>query len=188
MEKVIHIKNMVCPRCKMAVQTILEELNIPFSSITLGEVKMATVLTTDQKEELGNKLKDIGFELLESQKSALISKIKTLIVEQLRYSADDLKVNFSVYLAEKTQQEYAYLSRLFPMVEGITIERFITKQKIERIKEYLFYNEKTLTEIAFEMNYSSVAYLSAQFKKETGMNLSAFKKMKQPKHQNLDNL
>ena len=186
MEQIIHIKNMVCPRCKMAIQTILVELGIPFSTIELGEVKTSGTLSIEQKKKLGNKLKDIGFELLESEKSVLIAQIKSLIVQQVHFSSSELKVNFSDFLAEKTKHNYNYLSRLFSEIEGITIEKFITIQKIERIKELLFNKEKNLSEIAFEMDYSSSAYLSTQFKKETGMTPSAFKKMKQPNRSNLD--
>lgn len=179
---------MVCPRCIMAVETILEELNIPFSSVRLGEVKVTAIISSDLKEKFSNQLKKIGFELLESEKSILIAQIKSVIVQQIHFSSNELKVNFSDFLVEKTKHNYNYLSRLFSEVEGITIERFITRQKVERIKELLFNNKKTLSEIAFEMDYSSSAYLSTQFKKETGMTPSAFKKMKEPNHQNLDNL
>ncbi len=188
MKQILHIKNMVCPRCKMVVKDILDNLEISFSSIELGEVKITTVITSDQKEKLTHQLKSVGFELLESEKLVLIAQIKSSIIEQVHYSSNELKVNFSDFLVEKTKHNYNYLSRLFSEVEGITIEKFITCQKVERIKELLFNNEKTLSEIAFEMDYSSSAYLSTQFKKETGMTPSAFKKMKQPKHQNLDKI
>jgi len=179
---------MVCLRCKMAVQAVLEDLNMTYTSIELGEVQLAKPLVLAQKETLSKRLKELGFELLETEKSAVVSKIKALIVAQLHHASEQLKVNFSDYLAKETAHDYAYLSRLFSVIEGITIERFIAKQKMERIKEQLFYNQKTLSEIAFEMNYSSVAYLSSQFKKETGMTPTEFKKMKQPNLKNLDNV
>lgn len=188
MEQTIHIKNMVCPRCKMAVQDILEKLEISFSSIELGEVKVTAAITSNQKGELAHQLKGVGFELIESEKSILIAQIKSVIVQQIHFSSNELKVNFSDFLVEKIKHNYNYLSRLFSEIEGVTIEKFITHQKVERIKELLFNNEKTLSEIAFEMDYSSSAYLSTQFKKETGMTPSAFKKLKQPKHQNLDKI
>lgn len=166
---------MVCPRCIMAVEQILHDLNISYSYMKLGEVKLGTPLSEKQREELTQHLAEKGFELLESESSALIAQIKSLIIQQIHHEKKELKVNFSVYLAEEIKQPYGYLSRLFSNVEGITIERFIARQKIERIKELLFYNEMNLSEIAFEMNYSSVAYLSAQFKKETGMTVSQFK-------------
>ena len=188
MNEMLYIKNMVCPRCVMAVETILEELNIPFSSVELGKVKVTAIISPDLKEKISHRLKSVGFELLESEKSVLVSQIKNIIIQQIHFSSNELKVNFSNYLAENTKHNYNYLSRLFSEVEGITIEKFITKQKVERIKELLFNNEKTLSEIAFEMDYSSSAYLSTQFKKETGLTPSAFKRMKLPKHQNLDNI
>ncbi|MBL4709114.1 MAG: helix-turn-helix transcriptional regulator [Flavobacteriales bacterium] len=188
MEQTVHIKNMVCPRCKMAVQTILEELKISFSSIELGEVKITDALTSNKKEELADKLKGVGFELLESEDLVLITQIKSVIVQQIHYSLDEMKVNFSDFLVEKIKHNYNYISRLFSEIEGITIEKFISLQKVERIKELLFNNEKTLSEIAFEMDYSSSAYLSTQFKKETGMTPSAFKKMKQSNRSNLDTI
>jgi AraC-like DNA-binding protein len=172
----------------MAVQDILDDLDISYASIELGEVIVTRPLITTQKERLAERLKGLGFELLESEKSATISKIKVLIIEQLHYTSDNLKVNFSDFLAEKLHHDYSYLSRLFSTTEGTTIERFIAKQKIERIKEQLFYNGKTLSEIAFEMNYSSVAYLSTQFKKETGMTPSEFKKSKNPKLTSIDKI
>jgi AraC-like DNA-binding protein len=188
MENTIHIKNMVCPRCITAVKEILLSLKIPFTSVELGEVKVSKALTSNQYETLKKRVKELDFEVLESEKSATISKIKALIIEQLHYTSGNLKVNFSDFLAEKIHHDYSYLSRLFSSTEGVTIERFIAKQKIERIKEQLFYNDKTLSGIAFEMNYSSVAYLSTQFKKETGMTPSEFKKLKHPSHKNLDKI
>jgi AraC-like DNA-binding protein len=179
---------MVCPRCKTAVESIFSKLEIPIQSLELGEVVINEPLTTAQIQSLKVALKELGFDLLESEKSAIVSKIKTSVIEQLHPISDNLKVNFSDYLAQKLHHDYSYLSRLFSNEEGITIERFIAKQKIERIKEQLFYGEKTLTEISFEMNYSSVAYLSTQFKKETGMTPTEFKKMHHPKLKSLDNL
>ncbi len=130
----------------------------------------------------------MGFELLETGKSALISQIKSLIIGQIHYKTESLKVNFSTFLAESLHHDYSYLSRLFSSVEGITIEKFITQQKIERVKELLFYNQLTLSEIAFQLDYSSTAHLSSQFKKETGMTPSAFKSQHKPGHRHLDSI
>lgn len=171
----ILIKNMVCPRCIEAVKTSLNEEGISFESIELGKVSLSSPLKTDQKIALSKSLESKGFELLESKNSALISQIKSLIIEQIHHSDENLSENFSTFLAEKLQHEYTSLSRLFSQVEGITIEKFITRQKIERVKEFLFYDQLSLSEIAFKLNYSSVAYLSSQFKKETGMTPSEFK-------------
>lgn len=172
----ILIKNMVCPRCIDAVRKSLEDSEIPFDSIDLGKVSLKSSLTSHQKSMLSQSLVSKGFELLESKTSALISQIKTLVIEQIHHSDQRLGENFSSFLTEKLAQEYGYLSRLFSQVEGITIEKYITRQKIERVKEFLFYDQLSLSEIAFKLNYSSVAYLSSQFKKETGMTPSEFKK------------
>tara|TARA_R110002049_G_scaffold34583_7_gene112714 strand:- start:1218 stop:1787 length:570 start_codon:yes stop_codon:yes gene_type:complete len=188
MNNTVHIKNMVCPRCILAIESIFLKLEIPIQSIKLGEVVINEPLTSDQLQSLKVKLKDLGFALLESDKSVTTSKIKALIIKKLHYSSDILKVNFSDFLAESLDHDYSYLSRLFSNMEDITIERFIVKQKIERIKELLFYDEKTLTEIAFDMNYSSVSYLSTQFKKETGMTPTEYKMSKSPNLKPLDNL
>lgn len=179
---------MVCPRCIMSVQTILEDLNIPFSSVELGKVSMNGELSPTKKRELELALNKVGFELLESDNAVLIAQIKNLIIQQIHYNKDDLKINYSDYLAEKTKHPYNYLSRLFSEIEKNTIERYITKQKIEKIKKLLFNDEKTIEEIAFEMKYSSSAYLSTQFKKETGMTPSEFKKLEHYNFQHLDNI
>ena len=179
---------MVCPRCITAVENLFSKLEIPVISVELGEVITANGITPEKLSSLKVELQDLGFELLESEKTALVAKIKGAIIEQLHYNSNHLKVNYSDYLADKLNQEYSYLSRLFSTTEGITIERFIAKQKIERIKKQLFYNEKTLSEIAFEMNYSSVAYLSSQFKKETGITPTEFKKRENPNLKSLDTI
>lgn len=172
----------------MTVKAILEELSIPFSNINLGQVELEEELSIEQSNALAEKLHAMGFELLESGKSSLISKIKTVIIEQVHYSKEPINVNYSTLIAYKLNHEYSYLSRLFSSVEGITIEKFIAKQKIERVKELLFYGQKSLSEIAHDMNYSSVAHLSSQFKKETGMTPSQFKSQSNPIRKSLDNL
>lgn len=184
----LHIKNMVCPRCIAAVQGLLNDLNIDFASVQLGEV----VLKEELDEGLRNKFKagllNLGFELLESEKSALISRIKSLVIDQVHNREEPLKVNFSTYLSENLQRDYTYLSKLFSSTEGITIEKFITRQKMERVKELLFYNQLTISEIAFQLDYSSAAHLSSKFKSETGMTPTEFKNQKKPGHRNLDSL
>ena len=179
---------MVCPRCIDTVKDIFNDLKIPFGSVQLGEVEVINTLSNDQKSQLTDKLSERGFELLQDQKSKLIERIKAIVIEQIHYSHESMKVNFSTVLSEKLNHEYSSLSRLFSSVEGITIERFVLKQKIEKVKEYIFYDEFTLSEIAFQMGYSSVAHLSAQFKKETGMTTSEFKKLKNPNRKPLDSL
>ena len=176
---------MVCPRCIEAVAEIFAKENLD-AKVELGKVSLAQEITSTQKEKLSESLRQRGFELLEPGKSALISRIKTLIIELVHYRNETLQENLSSYLTEKLHQEYTGLSKLFSSVEGMTIERFYTLQKIEKVKEYLFYDELSLSEIAYRMNYSSVAYLSAQFKKETGMTPSEFKKNGQSKRRSLD--
>jgi len=178
MKNKIHIKNMVCPRCIDTVRDIFDELKIKTSSIQLGEVITTEEINSLQKTRLEDKLLAKGFELLKDHKSKLISQIKSIIIEQIHYKKEPLTINFSSLLTDKLNHEYSSLSRLFSSIEGITIEKFILKQKIERVKELIIYNELNLSEIAFEMGYSSVAHLSSQFKKETGMSPSEFKKLK----------
>lgn len=179
---------MVCPRCIDVVKDICEELNIPLKHIQLGKIESNIELNDSLKFRLSKNLTERGFELLQDKNQKTIEQIKTIVVTQIHHTKEQLTTNFSVYLSEKIHQEYSSLSRLFSSVEGMTIERFILKQKIERVKELLFYKEYTLSEIAFQMNYSSVAHLSAQFKKETGKSPSEFKNLKDPNHQSLDSL
>ena len=185
---VVHIKNMVCPRCILAVKNILDELQLGAEEVELGKVVLLEELDDQKRKALGGRLKALDFELLEPGRSSLISQIKSVIVEQIHFGEESLKENFSTFLSEKLHHEYSYLSRLFSSVEGITIEKFIAKQKIEKVKELLFYDELSLSEIAFKMDYSSTAYLSTQFKKETGMTPTQFKSTHLPGHRNLDSI
>jgi len=179
---------MVCPRCIDVVKEICEDLKISIKDIQLGKLESNLEINNALKSILSKRLKDRGFELLEDKNQKVITQIKSLIVSQIHHSKEPLNSNFSDYIANTLQHDYAALSRIFSSVEGNTIERFILKQKIEHVKELLFYKEYTLSEIAIQMNYSSVAHLSTQFKKETGMSPSQFKKIKDPKHQSLDAL
>ncbi|MFO8054017.1 MAG: AraC family transcriptional regulator [Bacteroidales bacterium] len=185
-KKILHIKNMVCPRCVMAVEGILNKTGIDYQQVELGQVSLPQELPAEKRKLLEKEMQAIGFELLEPGTSALISRLKTLVINQLHHEEEPLNVNFSTFLSQKLHHEYSYLSRLFSSVEGVTLEKFITRQKIEKVKELIFYDELSLSEIAFQMGYSSAAYLSTQFKKETGMTPSAFKQRKTPGHQNLD--
>jgi len=187
MENQLLIKNMVCPRCVEAVREVFSEQNLP-AQVELGKVTLKKSVSEEQKEILAQRLKLRGFELLESRKSALISQAKSLIIEQIHHSNQNLTENFSTFLAEKLNQEYTSLSKLFSQEEGITIEKFVTRQKIERIKELLFYDQLTLSEIAFQLNYSSVAYLSSQFKKETGITPSEYKRNQTVARTSLDRI
>jgi len=188
MESTIYIKNMVCPRCIDTVKDILGQVSVEAKSVTLGAVILGSELTSQQKQQLEEKLAGKGFGLLQDAKSRLIGQIKAIIVDQVHYQKTIPNINFSDLLSEKLHHDYASLSRLFSSVEGMTIERFIVKQKIEKVKELLFYDELSLSEIADKMDYSSVAHLSARFKKETGMTATAFKKLRRPGHQPLDTI
>ena len=179
---------MVCPRCIDTVRGIFNDLKIEINSIQLGEVITPQVISKEQKEQLEKRLSERGFEVLEDNKSKLIGKIKSVVINTIHYSKEPLNINFSTLLAGQLHHDYSYLSRLFSSVEGITIEKFILSQKIEKVKELLFYDELSLSEIAFQMNYSSVAHLSSQFKKETGMTTTEFKKPRKPGHRFLDSL
>ena len=188
MSQHIMVKNMVCPRCIESVQSVFKELNLVITAIELGKVTLKEAIKPNQKQELKTILKAKGFELLDDKQTQTINAVKSIIIEEIHYKKELSLVNFSTLLAEKLHYDYAYLSRLFSTVEGRTIEKFIVAQKIEKVKELLTYNEMTLTKIAFQMNYSSVAYLSSQFKKITGMSPSAFKNLQNGKRQFLDEI
>lgn len=186
MNETIYIKNMVCPRCITAVENLMQDMKISTKKIELGQVEINQGLSDTLREELSEKLNNLGFELLSSSKSQLISEIKTVIIQQIHHSTDPLTVNFSDYLSQELNYDYPYLSRLFSSVEGITINRFIVKQKIEKVKELLFYDEISTSEIAHQLNYNSVAYLSGVFKKETGMTLTQFKELRGSNRKGID--
>ena len=188
MSEKIYIKNMVCPRCIASVEAIFNNFNIKYNHVKLGEVAVPNKISEEKLKNVKLALAAIGFELLEDSKSKIISTIKTLIIDEIHHKKSHLKVNFSTYLSANLGQDYTALSKLFSSVEGITIERFIRMQKIEKVKELLFYNQLSLSEIAFQLNYSSTAHLSAQFKKETGLSPSKFKKLRTDKRNSIDSL
>jgi len=167
---------MVCPRCISAVTIIMEKLHIPFSAIKLGEVELTTPLSEGTKNAFSLALQNSGFSLIDDRKSQLIEQMKTLVVDKIHHSLDELDIKWADHISEKLHLDYKYLSSLFSSVESITFEQYIINQKIERIKELIVYDELNLSEIAIRLNYSSVAYLSNQFKKVTGMTPSKFKK------------
>ncbi len=174
----IYIKNMVCIRCKMVVRSELEKLGLNKPFIELGEVKIKEEISSEQLEQLNTALKKSGFELLDEQKGKLIAKIKKVIVEMVHYSDKQLKTNLSEYLSKKLNYDYTYLSTLFFEVENITLEKYFIKHTIERAKELLVYYKLNLTEIAYQLNYKSVAKLSSQFKEVTGFSPSHFQIIK----------
>jgi len=171
----IYIKNMVCTRCKMVVKSELEKLDIHFRTIELGKVETTNNISQEKLKLFNNNLKQCGLELIEDRKNILIEKIKTAIVELVHYSDEQLKIILSDYLSEKLNYNYTYLAKIFSEVQGTSIEKFFITQKIERVKELLVYNELNLKEISFITRYSSVAHLSNQFKKTTGLAPSQFR-------------
>lgn len=169
---------MVSNRCKMAVKEELKKLNLHFIVVDLGEVEIMENISMVQRQLLKVALLNSGLELMDDKKSMLIEKIKNVIIEMVHHSTEPIKINFSNHLSQKLDHDYTYLSNLFSEVQGTTIEQFIISHKTERIKELIIYGELNITEIAWKMNYSSVAHLSSQFKKMTGLSPSHFKKLK----------
>lgn len=170
------------------VKSELEKLGLDFTTIELGMVETKDDLTNQQKQEFKSNLAMSGLELMNDKKSILINKIKNVIIEMIHYRDEVPKVNYSEYISEKLGYDYTYLSNLFSEVDGITIQHFIIKHKIERAKELILYDELTLTEISFMLHYSSVAHLSNQFKKVTGQTPSFYKKIGKKRKGNLENL
>jgi len=166
----------------------LKKMDIPFIKVDLGEVELMTVITSQQKIQLGQALLKSGLELMEDKKAQLIEKIKQVIIEMVHYADELPRVKFSVYISEKLEYDYTYLSNLFSETEGKTIEQFIILHKIERVKELIIYDELNFTQIADKLHYSSVAHLSHQFKKITGLTPTFFKSIKEKKRNNLENL
>lgn len=183
----LHIKNMVCKRCIKVVSDELVKLNLTIDAIELGKVSVSPQPNNSQLVEINKVLEDNGFELIDDTKSKLIDRIKTLIIEITHYDKPiEKSMNSSEYLSNNIGYDYSYLSKLFSSVEGITIEKYIINQKIEKVKELLVYGELTLNEIAFQLSYSSVQHLSNQFKRITGLSPSHFKKLKGIKRKPLD--
>jgi AraC-like DNA-binding protein len=182
----LYIKNMVSNRCKMAVKEALKNLGLHFVLVDLGEVDIMENISQAQREQLTEALRDSGLELMDDKRAVLIEKIKSAIVELVHHSDEIIKINFSDYLSEKLNHDYTYMANLFSEVQGTTIEHFIISHKVERIKELIIYDELNITEIAWKMNYSSVAHLSNQFKKVTGLSPSHFKQLKDKRRRPID--
>lgn len=174
----LYIKYMVSDRCKVAVRDTLKNLGLHFVMVDLGVVEIMENITPEKRALLQMGLSKAGLELMEDKKAILIEKIKNAIIQMVHHTDEIIKVNFSDYLSEKLNHNYTYLANLFSEVQGITIEHFIISHKIERIKELIIYDELNITEIAWKMGYSSVAHLSGQFKKSTGLSPSHFKQLK----------
>jgi AraC-like DNA-binding protein len=179
---------MVSIRCKMLVKTELEKLGLHYITVSLGEVDVMEDITATQREIIRAALLKSGLEVLDDKKAILIERIKGVIIEMIHYTDELPKTNFSDYLSDKLKYDYTYLANLFSETEATTIEHYIIINKIERVKELIIYDELNLTEIAWKMHYSSVAHLSHQFKKITGLTPSFFKSLKHKKRSNLENL
>lgn len=184
----LYVKNMVCNRCISVVTNEIKKLGYEDAVITMGQVTFLRELNKDEQERISKVLGSHGFEIIDDKKSTIIEKIKTLVIDQIHYANDRLKVNYSTLISDKLAKDYSYLSNLFSEVEGVTIEQYIILQKIERVKELLVYDELSLSQIADDMGYSSVAHLSNQFKKVTGLTPSHFKSIKENKRQSLDSV
>lgn len=184
----LYIKYMVSLRCKMMVKEELKKLGIHYVIVDLGMVEILEDITQEQHDILKINLLKSGLELLDNKRSILIEKIKGVIVEMIHYSDEVPRVNYSDFISEKLGYDYTYLSNIFSEVKGITIQQFIIIHKIERVKELLLYDELNLTEIAYLMHYSSVAHLSNQFKKITGLSPSFYKTLKEKRVGTLENV
>jgi len=172
----------------MAVREVLRELGLHFIVVDLGEVDLMEDLDDELWEKLKTSLLKNGFELMDDKRAVLIERIINAIIEMVHYTDGMIKVNFSDFLSEKLDRDYTYLSNIFTEVKGITIQQFIINHKIERIKELLIYDELNLTEISYKLNYSSVAHLSNQFKKVTGLSPSHFKKLKDRRRSSIEEI
>jgi len=170
----LYVKNMVCPRCITAVEKVFIQNNVQPIQIQLGEISLDKELDKEDIIKIGLQLRELGFELLDDQKTKQIERIKSIIIHHVHH-LNDSKFVFSDLLANELNKEYSQLSKLFSSTEGITIEQFVILQKIEKVKELLVYNQMSLSEIADVMGYSSVAHLSSQFKKIIGLTPSQFK-------------
>ncbi|MCY7310551.1 MAG: AraC family transcriptional regulator [Chitinophagaceae bacterium] len=184
----LYIKNMVCSRCKMMVKAQLENKGLRPLSVNLGEVEIEEELSKARLSQLDTSLKSVGFELIDDKKSQTIEKIKNVIIKLVHHSDHNIKTNLSAFITSQIHQDYNYLSNLFSAIEGTTIEKYFITQRIERVKELIVYDEFTLSEIADQLGYSSVAYLSNQFKKVTGFTPSYFKSLKEYKRKNIEEL
>jgi AraC-like DNA-binding protein len=185
---ILFVKNMVCHRCILAVEDVLKNSGILFDKVIIGEIHLPESLSSRQNDLLRTNLVKIGLELIDNRVSGMIEKIKNLVIKKARNEVDekDKKIKLSSFLSKQLHHEYTYLSSTFSAVEGRTIENYFIEQRIEKVKELLVYKEMTLSEIAFEMEYSSVAHLSNQFKKTTGLTPSHFKQVGSSKRKLLD--
>jgi len=184
----LYIKYMVSLRCKMMVKEELRKLGLKYVALDLGMVEVLEDITQEQRDQLKVNLLRSGLELLDDKRSILVEKIKNVITELIHYSDEAPVINYSDFISEKLNYDYTYLSNVFSEVKGITIQQYIIINKIERVKELLLYDELNLTEISYKLHYSSVAHLSNQFKKITGLSPSFYKQLKQKRKSNLESM
>ena len=184
----IYVKNMACESCKVVVKEALEELDIPMVKVELGEIETTKDISAEEKKKLNNKIKKVGLELLEKKQGILIEKIRKVMIDYVYKSNEKPNVKFSVLLSEELNLSYSYLANFFSEVEATTIEQYIIALKIERIKELIIFGEHTFSEIAYKLHYSSVAHLSSQFKKITGLTPSHFKALKEKRRTTIQNI
>jgi AraC-like DNA-binding protein len=184
----LYIKYMVSLRCKLLVKAELRKLGILHSMVDLGVVELEEEISKGKRDQLKENLLKSGLELLDNKQSILIERIKNVVIEMIHYSDELPKVNYSDYISEKLGYDYTYLSNVFSDAKGITLQQFIIMHRIEKVKELLLYEELNLTEISYKLQYSSVAHLSNQFKKVTGLSPSFYKQMKRKREGNLENL
>ncbi len=184
----IYVKNMACESCKLVVKEALEELDISPIKVELGEIETLEDLSDEEKTALNLKIKKAGLELLEKKQGVLIEKIRKVMIDYMYKSDEKPNIKFSVLLSDKLKLNYTYLANFFSEVEATTIEQYIIALKIERIKELLLFGEDTLSEIAYKLHYSSVAHLSAQFKKVTGLTPTHFKSLKEKRRITIQNI
>ena len=177
---------MVCIRCQMVVKAELKKLGLEYTYVKIGEAEIIGEIQPEQKEQLKTELKAAGLLLMDNKKAVLVEKIKNTIIELVHFTDDQIKVNLSDYLSEKLEYNYTYLANLFSEEKGITIEKFYLNHKIERVKELIIYDEINLSEIAWKLHYSSVAHLSNQFKKHTGLTPSQFRLLKTNRRDSLE--
>jgi len=184
----IHIKNMVCQRCVMTVENIINDLNLPFNKVLLGKVELVEKPTETELNNIQKALNNVGFELIDTRVNKIVEDIKQAIMEYLGLGMDSQNLKLSSFMTSKISYDYSYLSDLFSSIEGKTIEQFFILQRIEKVKELLVYDQLSLTEISYQTGFSSVHHLSSQFKNVTGLTPSHFKKIGAEKRKSLDAL
>ncbi len=184
----LYIRYMVSQRCKMVVKDELKKLGLWYVIVDLGTIEILGEITEEQHRQLKTNLLKSGLELLDDKRSILIERIKSVVIEMIHYDEELPKINLSDFISQKIGYDYTYLSNIFSEVKGVTLQQYIIMHRIEKVKELLLYDELTLTEISYRLQYSSVAHLSNQFKKVTGTTPTFYKQLKQKRRSNLENL